>query len=226
MNKIFIEKDSNIDLKEDTLLTIEKNSSIILNIKSNIKVFILCISSNVDLEINTNNDLVFNMFSFDSSIKTKLNILKDSLNINYSYSTINEKDNSYEIDINHLAKNINSNVINHGINKDKKLEFIINTIVPKNVTGIKTSQDSKIITTNNDLASIKPNLYIDNDDIEANHSAYIGSFKEEEIFYLNSRGLTKKDAKDLLVNAFLIGNMNLNTIEKDLMLKQIKRFWR
>ena len=60
-------------------------------------------------------------------------------------------------------------------------------------------------------ANIKPNLIIDNNEIEANHSAYIGTFKEDEMFYLMSRGINKKNCYKLLLKAFLLNNMQIES---------------
>ena len=56
-------------------------------------------------------------------------------------------------------------------------------------------------------------MIVDNHDIEASHSAYIGKFDEDVIFYLMTRGLTRKDANSLLIKAFLINNMSLEENE-------------
>ena len=54
---------------------------------------------------------------------------------------------------------------------------------------------------------IKPNLFIDEYNVNAKHSAIIGKFNEEEIFYLKTKGLSEKQALDLLINGFIEGPM-------------------
>ena len=46
---------------------------------------------------------------------------------------------------------------------------------------------------------IKPNLFIDEEDVVANHSALIGTFSSDEIFYLMSRGISKEESFNLLL---------------------------
>ena len=170
---------------------------------------------------------LYRLFSVDSSTFVDIKLQKDDISFNYAYSTINNSDNEYKIDIDHLGNNINSKITNHGLNTDNnKLSFVINSIVSKDYTGIKTSQDSKIIILKDDNATIKPNLLIDNDDIEAEHSAYIGRFKEDEIFYLMTRGISREDATDLLVRSFLIGDMNISYEEREIILNNIQLYWR
>ena len=56
------------------------------------------------------------------------------------------------------------------------------------------------------------NLLIDNYDVDSNHAAYIGKFKDEIMFYMMSRGISREVAYRLLLNGFLI---NSDSIEKD-----------
>ncbi len=231
MNKIFIEEltsEKDLYLEESTIVIV-KSSDCKLNyfIKDEINTFTLIMSSSVKVSCMVECNSIFNMFSVNSSLSVNIDLLKDDINYRYAYSTINKDNNDYEININHLGNNIISNITNHGINtEDNKLLFVINTIVPKNSLNITTNQDSKIIVLKDNNASIKPNLLIDNDDIEANHAAYIGRFKEEELFYLMTRGIKKEDAVDLMIKSFLIGNMEINLEEKELILDTINAYWR
>lgn len=54
----------------------------------------------------------------------------------------------------------------------------------------------------------EPILEIDCDDVSASHSSYTGGIDEEQVFYMQSRGLSKNEAIQVLVDAFLapIGN--------------------
>ena len=61
-------------------------------------------------------------------------------------------------------------------------------------------------------STICPNLYIDNYDVDSNHSAYIGKFRDEAMFYLMSRGISLENSYRLLLNGFLI---NTDSIEYD-----------
>ena len=56
-----------------------------------------------------------------------------------------------------------------------------------------------------------PKLKIENNDVTAGHSAFIKKFTEEEMFYLQSRGLNKEQGEKLLLEGFLEG-LDLNNI--------------
>ena len=84
----------------------------------------------------------------------------------------------------------------------------------------------KIIVMNDNKSKIEPNLFIDEYDVEASHGAYIGKFDEEELFYLNSRGLDENKCYELLINGFLLNEFNITDDVKDDLKKIIKKYWR
>ncbi|MBO6586381.1 MAG: Fe-S cluster assembly protein SufD [Gracilimonas sp.] len=72
----------------------------------------------------------------------------------------------------------------------------------------------------------KPQLEIFSDDVLCSHGATIGHLNEDEVFYLHSRGLTKKKARELLVYAFTlesIENMEVESVHK-LLLDEVVKF--
>jgi Fe-S cluster assembly protein SufD len=46
-------------------------------------------------------------------------------------------------------------------------------------------------------------MQIETDDVTASHSSFTGRVDKEQLYYLQSRGLSKEESQDLLVNAFL-----------------------
>ncbi len=56
-----------------------------------------------------------------------------------------------------------------------------------------------------------PVLLIDNNDVSASHAAAIGKISDEGLFYLMSRGLSKKDAEKLIIAGFV--NPMIKSIE-------------
>ncbi|HVG94135.1 MAG TPA: Fe-S cluster assembly protein SufD [Planctomycetota bacterium] len=52
------------------------------------------------------------------------------------------------------------------------------------------------------VADTKPELEIYNDDVKCQHGATVGRLDDDKVFYLRSRGLDEKAARDLLVRAF------------------------
>lgn len=240
MNKIFIDKEKKDIVLEDNIVIEDKkiiiNDSIVLdvNIKNtNLDYTIYINNSNVTINIlgeDTNNkinyilnnsELLVQKLVVNNSDNITINLDSVKSKVTYRYSSINYSSNSYSIDIYHNSPNTDSLVVNHGVNvEDNSLDFNVCGYIYKDSINCTCNQDNKIINLKNSKSLIRPKLIIDNNMIEANHSAYIGSFKDNELFYLMSRGLSKKKSYDLLLKAYLIGEFNIK--DNDLYLEKIK----
>ena len=96
----------------------------------------------------------------------------------------------------------------------------------KKIIKCDVSQNNKIINLTNNECIINPNLYIDEYDVTASHSAWIGTFNSDELFYLMSRGINKNDAIKLLIKGFLTNKMEIREEEKELIKNTIDNYWR
>lgn len=231
MNTIHIDNNSsltNIIISEDTnIFYTSTSSNITIEILNDCKVFEYIKDSNIEINYKMKSSLYLNRFVIDSSVKSIIDLDKEGIDLKYYYSNINILDNKYEITVNHNKKRTISSVINHGINlKDSKLDYMVNGKVINDANQVICNQDSKIILTNDNNCLIKPNLIIDNDDVIANHSSYIGYFKKDEIFYLKTRGINELDSEKLLVKSFLIGNMDISYEIRRIILENINSYWR
>ena len=53
------------------------------------------------------------------------------------------------------------------------------------------------------IASANPYLFIDDFDVKASHAAGVGKMDEDHLYYLQSRGLSKKQAMQLITYGYL-----------------------
>ena len=93
-----------------------------------------------------------------------------------------------------------------GLLDQKSLGVFNGTIfVHPKAQNIDSNQLNKNLLLSN-LAHVetKPTLEIHADDVKCSHGATIGRLQEDEIFYLQSRGITKKRAVQILSEAFAI----------------------
>lgn len=226
MNKLLLDNDTFIeDLVVDRDMDITFNFE---NISKNITISVMrgvCLkifdtsigtSNNITYNIEESCSVIINKLSKNSSDYIVVNLNGENSKINLNSSIINYENNTYKEDINHNVKNCESKIINHCINvENNEFKFIVDGIIKKDAESTSFRQDNKIINLKDGTGSILPNLIVDNSDIDASHSAYIGSFDENAIFYLMSRGLNKNDCHKLLITAFLINSMNLNDKEQE-----------
>ena len=143
---------------------------------------------------------------------TDYNIIQNNNTNLYIVSSIINKDDSINnIDIKHIGNNNNTRFYTNGINLDNnKLYFNINGIVNKNIVNGYLEENSKIINMSDGDSKIIPNLIIDTKEIIANHSAYIGTFNNDDLYYLMSRNISRENAYKLLIKSILLSNMNLD----------------
>lgn len=133
-------------------------------------------------------------------------------------STTNEVYNLYTY---HNKEYTESNIKLRGANIENGcIHFNVESNVPKDIKQCKLNQDNRIYTFNQNKCIINPILLIENNDIEANHAAFIGKFDDETLFYLMSRGISKKECYHLLVKGFL----NYDNDEE--ILSIIHKYWR
>ena len=168
------------------------------------------------IEVEENASIKVYHYAVDKSFDVEIHLKGENASVEYFYSTLNKKDNYFKIKVFHDFSNTKSNLVNHGVNiLDKKLNFVVDGIIPKDVVGCVCSQDNKIMNLCEGKSSIAPNLLIDSHDNIANHSAYIGNFKEDVLFYLKSRGISQKIATKMLTLGFLVHDLENEEEIKD-----------
>lgn len=141
--------------------------------------------------------------------------------------TISTKKEKYDMVVEHLSKNTISDICNHGINlKEGSITFNVTGVIPKGMSGSITNESNRIVTYNEKECKIAPNLLIEEEDVIANHSAYIGKFKEEELFYMMSRGIPLKQATMLLTKGFLLSKLNVEENKKKELEEKLETVWR
>lgn len=132
--------------------------------------------------------------------------------------------------VDHAVPNCQSNQLYKGI-YDEKSNGVFNGKVMVRKDAQKTNafqQNNNLLLS--DFASIdtKPQLEIFADDVACSHGCTIGQLDEEALFYMQSRGIPKKEAQAFLMFAFAAGTLNnikspmLKTQLVDLLARELK----
>jgi len=105
---------------------------------------------------------------------------------------------------------------------DGKARAVFNgkILVRENASGTDGYQSNKNLLLSNDArVDTKPQLEIFNDDVKCAHGATVGQLEDEELFYLLSRGLNEKLARNLLTYGFaeeVINKIDVDSVKKQL----------
>lgn len=199
MNKIIL--DSTINYQNEGIYNLELEEDTIINLdNSNIKLYLF---TKEDIEIIINIKGKVEVYNFTTK-NNKITInLEENGSVEFYQMTLTNKEIVNEINVNHNYKETKSNLIARGITYNNgNLKFIINGKVPKGKIDTVCNQSTRIINLNESKSTIEPNLFIDEFKCIANHSAYIGPFDEKILFYLQTKGISKKESFNLLLNTF------------------------
>ena len=142
--------------------------------------------------INLNDDVYLN--------GEQANLDIDLLNIN------SHQDESVVLQqVYHRAKKTYSQINNWLIsNEQSKLNYVVNGTIEKGHEKSSCQQLNKgIILSEKGQIKVIPSLYIDEYDVEASHGAAIGQIDENQMFYLQSRGMTEIGAKNLIISGYI-----------------------
>lgn len=214
-NHIIFKKDGEYNITIDNSTNINLNITLENNIS--IKLFIKSVNNNINLtthyNLNKNSKLTLSKFYYNKNSKEEeiidLNGENSIFKSNFSSITTNEEE--YHTIINHNNKNTNSYISNKSIGCDNsKISFIIDSILEKGNSNCVMDQTTKILTLGDVETKIEPNMFIEEDSVEARHGSVIGTFSYDDIFYLMSRGIKEQEAIDLLLKGFIFSNLELD----------------
>lgn len=150
-----------------------------------------------------------NTFSFKTALtRNNLYLSLDGENCEthmhglYHLNQTSHVDNYTSVD--HTEPNSFSNELYKGI-VDEKAHAVFNGKIYVRPQAQKTNafqSNNNIILSDDAKVNTKPQLEIWADDVKCSHGCTTGQLDEEAIFYLRSRGISKTNAKALMLNAF------------------------
>jgi len=197
----------NFDLNKDSIL---KNYKIDQSINKNIKYSF----NNIEQDKNS----ISETFIFSSGSHFLKNEVNCNLNGEFSSAFVNgifklsdDKQHEIRTTINHLTENTKSYQLIKSVLENNSIavyqgKIFVNSKAQK-TDGYQLSK--AILLSESSEFNAKPELEIYADDVKCSHGSSSGSLNENSIFYLMSRGLNYQQARELLINGFL-----LDVIEK------------
>jgi len=203
------ENDNDLFFNIDTQVNVSESA--------NLKHYKLELSNSHDrifnnVNININKDALYNNFYFtNGGNKIKNNIVTNladegaqtELNGLYLLKNQNYVDNSTII--NHIKPNTKSEQLYKGLLNDKSMAVFDGLVeIFKNAKLSDSSQlNQNMLLSETATINSMPQLVIGNDDVKCSHGSTSGQMDKNQLFYLQSRGMSKKEASKLLSRAFI-----------------------
>lgn len=129
-------------------------------------------------------------------------------------------------------QNFTATTAHHGLNTDGQISqrgvmldrttAIFNAIgkIDDGASKANAEQESRILMLSGKArGDANPILLIDEDDVTAGHAASVGRIDEMQMYYLQSRGITKEEAERLIIHGFLapvVSELPIETIKTQL----------
>ena len=206
--------------------SIDKSEKNFVNIVYNFNLAKDAILKNFKLDKEENNNIKYsyNNINLDTNsiaenfiLSLGSSFIKNEINCNlkgkYSSAFVNgilnldnNKNHEIRTSINHLNENTKSyQLIKSVLGENTKSAYQGKIFVKSNAQKTDGYQLSKaILLSDNAEFNAKPELEIYADDVKCSHGSASGSLNQDSIFYIMSRGLNYKEARELLINGFLL----------------------
>jgi Fe-S cluster assembly protein SufD len=164
---------------------------------------------NTDINQEENSNLKITNFEYGNGfiVNTFLNNMNEKKAVYSLNGLIKSQDES---NTSNLIKTIhnNSNTLSdvnykHSLKDKARAVFKVKSIVEKTAPFSKAYQNTNTILLSNDAVIFaQPHLEILIDELEASHGATTGTLDDEQLLYLQSRGISKDKAYEMLLDAF------------------------
>ncbi|MCG1021727.1 Fe-S cluster assembly protein SufD [Sutcliffiella horikoshii] len=127
-----------------------------------------------------------------------------------------EQKQNFTTKVVHFGKNSDGQILKHGVMKDSA-SSVFNGIgkIEHGASKSNAEQESRVLMLSEKArGDANPILLIDEDDVTAGHAASAGRIDPLQLYYLMSRGISKKEAERLVIHGFLAPVVNQLPIEK------------
>ncbi|MCR6095216.1 Fe-S cluster assembly protein SufD [Salipaludibacillus agaradhaerens] len=128
---------------------------------------------------------------------------------------------NFTTNIIHFGKNSDGQILKHGVMKDAATS-IFNGVskIEHGATKANGEQTERVLMLSEKArGDANPILLIDEDDVTAGHAASVGKIDPVQMFYLMSRGLSRKEAERLIIHGFLepvVGDLPIESVKEQL----------
>ena len=149
--------------------------------------------------------LVWTSGSGEITVNAKLIGRGAKLNVVGAFILANNDEVKVEVNIDHIAPGTTSDTVIKSVLSDKAIGRFYGLVNIKN--GAKNTntffREDALLLSDTAKAEAIPSLEIDENEVKAGHASTVGPVDPEMLFYLQSRGITQKEARKLVVQGYL-----------------------
>jgi len=225
MNKIIVDKEKNVEIKDNVINLEIKEEELTLNIKGKVLINEIGLKNNEKLHLILNiepqSSLVYNRFLVHNTMHTEITINQQTdSRVRFNYSLIATDKGNLKINSNLMGDKNETSINIKAVTEDKGLVNITSTADTKpQIEENNLLESIHILLLNNEENVCIPNLLVASNEIAVNHAATIGGLDKNYLFYLNSKGLSTESAISLIKKGYLLSNLEITaneveTIEK------------
>ena len=170
--------------------------------------------------------LVWTRGSGEISIEAKLVGRGAKLNLVGAFFLANKDEVKLNVNIEHVAPDTTSETLIKSVLTDKAVGSFYGLVsIKKGAKNTDTFfREDALLLSDTAKAEAVPSLEIDENEVKAGHASTVGPVDEEQLFYLMSRGITRKEAESLFVRGFLYPvSENLPEKEKALLENSLQK---
>ncbi|SDS53961.1 Iron-regulated ABC transporter permease protein SufD [Polaribacter sp. KT25b] len=207
VTEIFADKSSTVDYYK--IQNDEENASLV---------------DNTYVDQKSNSVVSVHTFSFGGNItRNNLNFYQNGEHIDSILKGITIIEGKQHVDHHTLVHHIEPNCESHQDYKgifDERSTGVFNGKVIVNKEAQKTNayqQNNNVLVSDRATINAKPQLEIFADDVKCSHGCTIGQLDDDALFYMQQRGIPKKEGKALLMYAFA------NTVLESVKIPEVKK---
>lgn len=200
------------NVESSLIVLVKKAHQIDLHVEceSNSKVNLFLMNENTEAlklinhtEVNEGAELTLSFAEFneaESSITSMVKLAGRNASCQMNSAILSKHSKNLVMTVHHQASNTHSNMNHSGVLLEGgKLLIDATGKIDKGAKGAKSHQKSRALTFDQPKsATVLPQLLIDENDVEASHATSVGQIDENQMYYLQSRGLTKAQATQLI----------------------------
>ncbi|MDP2684319.1 MAG: SufD family Fe-S cluster assembly protein [bacterium] len=203
MKKLIISKNGVID-------SIKKSSDLFINVKRGVKSILVLRNNPASIKVkvaaNSNFTIINNIQkveNMDTKVLVELIGAGAEANIYYAFHGQADHKHIFDITMHHQAKNTKGDILIKGVYENKSLGKFLGLIkIDKPAQGTNSYFTDNILLLDQGMGVSVPNLEIEANDVKASHGSTTGKIDEDQLFYLTSRGVSRQQAKRMIINGF------------------------